>query len=187
MAEHRKTDFTATITWMGRVPENRPNIRAQPITEAVAGYAGFEGDYHAGLTRGACVRVSNRHAKGTEIRNTRQLSILSAEELAQIAQTMGLDRVAPEHLGASMVIEGIPDFTHVPPAARLQAASGATLVIDVENGPPQTGRSLRAGLGDRLCSRPRAKVSKTKPPCDLTPHHGLEMSEMRVGFRLCRL
>jgi hypothetical protein len=33
------------------------------------------------------------------------------------------------------VIEGIADFTHVPPSSRLQAASGATIVVDMENRP----------------------------------------------------
>jgi MOSC domain-containing protein YiiM len=75
------------------------------------------------------------YAQGTEIANVRQLSILSAEEMAQTAAEMGLATLEPEHLGTSMVIEGIPDFTHVPPSARLQAASGATITIDMENRP----------------------------------------------------
>ena len=33
------------------------------------------------------------------------------------------------------MVEGIPDFTHVPPSSRLQATSGATVVIDMENRP----------------------------------------------------
>lgn len=135
MAEHRLTDHTARITWMGKVPMDRPNIRAEPVTSASLTLAGFADDYHGGRTRGACVRVKNRHPKGTQIANTRQLSILSAEEMAQIAAKLGLDALDPSLLGASLVVEGIPDFTHVPPGARLQAASGATIVIDVENGP----------------------------------------------------
>ncbi|MEQ6201466.1 sulfurase [Sulfitobacter sp. HNIBRBA2951] len=135
MAEHRTTDIYGTITWLGKVPLDRPNIRSQAVDHVRATYAGFEGDYHGGVTRASCVRVTGRHAKGTEIRNTRQLSILSAEEMAQVAATMGLDVLEPEHLGASIILEGIPDFTHLPPASRLQAESGATIVIDVENGP----------------------------------------------------
>lgn len=135
MAEHRKTDFTATIKWLGKVPMDRPNIRSEAVPSARATYEGFAQDYHSGLTRASCVRVKTRHPKGTEIRNTRQLSILSAEEMAQIAEQIGADSLDPVLLGASIVIEGIPDFTHIPPASRLQAPSGATLVIDVENGP----------------------------------------------------
>lgn len=135
MAELKPTDHTGRIVWMGMVPENRENIRSEAITTARATYAGFEGDFHAGLTRASCVRVKQQHPEGTEIRNTRQLSILSAEELAEIATEIDLPRIDPLLLGASLVIEGIPDFTFVPPGSRLQAENGATIVVDVENGP----------------------------------------------------
>jgi MOSC domain-containing protein YiiM len=67
----------------------------------------------------------------------RQLTILAAEELAGIAAAMGLEALDPAWLGATMVIEGIPAFTHVPPSSRLQAPSGATFVVDMENRPCQ--------------------------------------------------
>jgi len=79
--------------------------------------------------------VTAQHPKGTEIANVRQFSILSAEEIAAIAAEIGLDRLAPEWLGASIVIEGIADFSHVPPSARLQNGAGTTLVIDMQNRP----------------------------------------------------
>ncbi len=135
MAEHRKTEYTARITWLGKVPVDRADIRSVAMPRGFAGYGGFEDDYHGGLTRASCVRVTDRHPKGTEIRNTRQLSILSAEEMAQIAEEIGVETLDPVLLGASMVIEGIPDFTYLPPASRLQAQSGTTIVVDVENGP----------------------------------------------------
>jgi MOSC domain-containing protein YiiM len=135
MPELRPTEFMATITWLGKVPLDRPNIRSQAVTSARATYAGFVDDYHSGLTRASCMRVKAQHPEGTEIRNTRQLSILSDEELKQIAQEIGVDVLDPILLGASIVIEGIPDFTFVPPGSRLQAPDGTTIVIDVENGP----------------------------------------------------
>ena len=135
MAELRPTDHYARIVWMGRVPENRENIRSEAITSARATYAGIEGDFHAGLTRKSCVRVKKQHPVGTDIRNVRQLSILSAEDLAQIAAEIDLETIDPLLLGATLVIEGIPDFTFVPPASRLQGENGTTIAIDVENGP----------------------------------------------------
>ena len=131
----RPTDFKGTITWLGVVPRLANGIRAEIRSEVFASYAGFEEDVHSGLTRPSCIRMTATYPKGTEIRNVRQLSILSAEELALIADDMGLDDLDPIHLGASIVINGIPDFTHVPPNARLQAESGATLTIDMENLP----------------------------------------------------
>jgi len=60
---------------------------------------------------------------------------VSAEELAQIATAIGLDAIDPVWLGASIVIEGITDLTHVPPSSRLQTEAGTTLVVDMENQP----------------------------------------------------
>jgi len=135
MPELRTTDHIARITWLGMVPQDRKTIRSAPLEQAFARFEGFEGDFHAGLTRPACVRVRNLHAKGTEIRNTRQLSILSAEEMAEIAAAIDLPALDPTLLGVSIIVEGIPDFTLVPPGSRLQNAQGTTLVVDLENGP----------------------------------------------------
>ena len=135
MAEHRLSTFTATVTWLGSVPQERENIRSAQRDSLALTYAGVPGENHEGLTRPACVRVGNRHPEGTDIANTRQLSILSAEEMAEIAKEIGLQTLDPAHLGATLIIEGIPDFTHVPPASRLQGPDGVTIVIDIENGP----------------------------------------------------
>lgn len=135
MPELLPTDHTATIVWMGMVPQDRSNIRSHAIDRARATYAGFEGDFHAGLTRPSCVRVKSQYPQATEIRNTRQFSILSAEELADIAAQIGVEKLVPRLLGASIVVQGIADFTHIPPSSRLQSDSGTTLTVDMLNGP----------------------------------------------------
>jgi hypothetical protein len=135
MPELVPTDHYAEVVWMGRVPVDRPDIRSQPIARAELTYAGLADDHHAGLTRPSCVRVTAQYPKGTEIRNTRQLSILSAEELAAIAAEIGLEELDPRLLGASLVLRGISDFTHIPPASRLQSEAGTTLTVDMLNGP----------------------------------------------------
>ena len=154
------TDHCARITWLGRVEKDGATLRSVALQEAQATFDGFEGEAHGGATRASCVRVSAQHPKGTEIRNVRQLSVLSAEEIAAIAAEMGLDDIDPAWLGASMVIEGIPDFTHVPPSARLQCeASGATIAVDMENRPCVfPGREIEtehAGFGKAF--KPAAK------------------------------
>ena len=78
-----------------------------------------------------CVRV----VWHTDIRNTRQFAIVSQEELDRTAADMGLDRLDPALLGSTMVIAGIPDFSHLPPSSRLQGEGGATLVVDMNNRP----------------------------------------------------
>lgn len=145
------TEFKATIMWLGRVEAGGEGIRSVPLDAAHASYAGIEGERHAGLTRPSCVRVASQFPKGTEIRNTRQLSILSAEEMAATAAEMGLGRLEPEWVGASMIIKGIEDFTHVPPSSRLMSEAGTSLVIDMHNRPCiYPGKEVekdRAGFG----------------------------------------
>lgn len=155
------TDFTGRITWLGRVSNREASLCAEPLTEIMATYAGVEGEEHAGLTRPSCSRVIAQYPRDTEIRNVRQFSVLSAEELAQIAADMGIERLDPAWVGASIVLEGIADLTHLPPSSRLQSESGTTLVVDMENRPchlpakpidehvPGKGRGFKAAAEGR--------------------------------------
>lgn len=130
------TAFSGKITWLGRVPDrNTPEISTIPLAQMPLTFAGAEGEVHAGLTRPSCARVTSQYLRGTEIRNTRQLSLVSAQELAQIAQALKLDHIDPKWLGASIVVDGIPDFSHLPPSSRLQSQDGVTLTIDMQNRP----------------------------------------------------
>lgn len=134
MAVLRATTYEAEITWLGMVPAG-DSIRAEERETLDLGFHGITGERHEGENRPSCVRVKNLYARDTEIRNVRQLTILSEEELALIAAEMGLDAIDPRHLGASVVVRGIPDFTFVPPSSRLQGPDGVTLTIDMENQP----------------------------------------------------
>lgn len=129
------TEYTAKIVWLGRVEAGRAGIRSVPLTSVEASYAGVAGEVHGGLTRPSCVRVRAQYPEGTEIRNVRQFSIIAAEEMDLIAAEIGVARLAPEWLGASMLVEGIPDFSHVPPSSRLQNGDGTALVVDMQNRP----------------------------------------------------
>ncbi len=131
----KPTDFAAEIVWLGRVTAMPEILASHPEESLFASFAGVDGEVHAGLTRASCSRVTSQYPRGTTIRNTRQFSVVSAEDLDQIAERMGLASLSPHLLGATMVVRGIPDFSHLPPGSRLQAASGATLVVDLENRP----------------------------------------------------
>jgi hypothetical protein len=135
MSVLRLTPHVGEITWLGRVLAKPAILSSHPATELYARFDGVEGEVHAGLTRPSCVRVKDQYKVGTTIANTRQFTVLSEEELALIARDMGIDHLDPGLVGASMVVRGIPDFSHVPPGSRLQGASGATLVVDLENRP----------------------------------------------------
>ena len=143
------TSFTGKITYLGRVPHrDNPELVTDTLTEMALTYAGLSGEVHSGLTRPSCVRVRSQYAEGTEIRNVRQLSIVSTEELDQIAAEIGLETLDPGWLGASVAISGLPDFTHLPPSSRLQSQDGVTLTIDMQNQP---------------CHFPGKTIEKDKP------------------------
>ena len=119
----KKTEFVGEITWLGRVADRQVALRSAPARQVTASFSGIEGEAHSGLTRPSCARVTQQYPKGTEIRNTRQICIVSEEEMSEVAQRMGLDRFDPVWCGASMVVRGIPDFTHIPPV--VPATNGA--------------------------------------------------------------
>ncbi len=132
----KPTHYTAEVVWLGAVmDDDRTELKALPRDAVELTFAGIEGAYHAGLTRPSCSRVKSQYPRNTPIKNERQLSIVSQEELDAIAAEMGLETVDPMRLGATMVVRGIRDFSHVPPSSRLQAPSGATVTVDMENRP----------------------------------------------------
>ncbi len=132
------TDWTARIVWLGRVlHRDRKEIDAEPLDVMPLDFGGLAAEHHSGVTRASCSRVVAQHPRGTEIANVRQLSIVSVEELDEIAREIGLDGLDPAWLGASIALEGLPDLTHVPPSSRLQGPDGLTLVVDMANQPCQ--------------------------------------------------
>jgi hypothetical protein len=65
-------------------------------------FEGIGDDFHAGHTR----RSGGRepwYARGTEIRNERQLSIVASDELSCVAQRMGIAELKPEWIGANLL------------------------------------------------------------------------------------
>lgn len=147
------TDHTARVVWLGfqPVPVKDLVITSRPVEVMPLTFAGFEGEVHAGINRPSCSRVLKQHPRNTVIRNVRQLCVVSAEEMAEVARDMGLPAMDYAWVGASLVLEGIPDLSHLPPSSRLQGPDGVTLVVDMENLPCQepavTIEKARPGLG----------------------------------------
>ena len=133
----KRTDFTCRIKWLGRVADRDAALASAPVDRLAATFAGPEGEAHGGETRPSCSRVLHLHPRDTTIRNVRQFSILSVEDLSQIAHNMGVEKLEPHWLGMTILVEGLSDFTHLPPSSRLQGPDGVTLVIDMENRPCQ--------------------------------------------------
>ncbi|MEM7428843.1 MAG: MOSC domain-containing protein [Pseudomonadota bacterium] len=135
MAILQPTNITGRVEGLFLVADSEVSIASEPVERVAAQFEGFRGDCHTSLTRKACVRTKKQYAEGTEIRNVRQVTIVSVEELQAIADAMGLPGVKPEWLGATMCVSGIPDFTLVPPSSRLIFGDGTGLVVDMENEP----------------------------------------------------
>ncbi|MER8962357.1 MOSC domain-containing protein [Mesorhizobium sp. M0701] len=120
------------------------------------GFDGIEGDFHAGTTR----RSGGRepwYPRGTEMRNERQLSIVAADELAIVAERMGIAEIKPEWIGANLLIEGLPHLSMLPSGTLLFFKGGATVKVDAQNGPCRiAGRSVaeNAGMADQEAGAP---------------------------------
>ena len=157
------TSFKGKITWLGRVPDRAtPEISTIALDEMPLSFAGAVGEVHAGLTRPSCARVTSQYPRNTKIKNTRQISIVSAAELAKIAKTLDLEEIDPMWLGASIVIDGIPDFSHIPPSSRLQSQDGVTVTVDMQNRP---------------CIFPAKTIETAKPG------HGIAFKTAAKGLR----
>lgn len=97
-------------------------------------FDGIVGDHHAGTSREAY--SGDREPKGTMLRNDRQWSGVSVEELKEMSELLELaEPLAPGTLGANLCFEGIPDFSLLPRGTRLKFPSGAALTIEEYNPP----------------------------------------------------
>ncbi|MBN9221072.1 MAG: MOSC domain-containing protein [Mesorhizobium sp.] len=126
------------------------HFQTRPVAELRLGFDGISGDFHVGPTR----RSGGRepwYPRGTEMRNERQLSIVAADELAIVAERMGLAEIRPEWIGANLVIEGVPRLSMLPAGTLLFFKGGVTIKVDAQNAPCRlAGRSIaeNAGMAD---------------------------------------
>lgn len=128
-----KRSITGTVEAVLYVPHGSEitAVRQDAIEVTLEGVVG---DRHAGLTMESGSRYP-QYPRGTVIRNTRQLSLVSVEELAEVAQALGVPKVTAESLGANLLLSGIPRLTLLPPGTRLHFPGDVALVIEGENLP----------------------------------------------------
>lgn len=149
MALITKAQCRGKVELLLLAPAREPGLEKQPVQRLELSFSGIAGDCHAGQTRPSDSRTLMLYKRNTPIRNVRQVTIVSLEEMAEVARAMAIDAVKPEWLGANMALSGIPDLTLLPPSTRLQFPSGATLVVDMENAPcRQVADVIREHRGD---------------------------------------
>ncbi len=147
----------------GAVEDDPLALVSTPRPQAQVTLEGFAGDKHAGLTYRSGSRTPH-YPRGTVIRNTRQVSLVSLEELELVAAALGVPALLPEWLGANLAVQGIPDLTRLPPATRLFFPQDAVLVVEGENMPcVYPGKVIQAqypeapGLANRF---PKAAIQR---------------------------
>jgi hypothetical protein len=112
----------------------RLGFRSHPVETLALDFEGIAGNRHRGWTRGADARVPYL-PRGTTIRNTRHLSIVSVEDCAQIARQLDIPTLDPAWIGANIVVAGIMNFSFLPRGTRLFFAGGAIVAIEDQNAP----------------------------------------------------
>jgi MOSC domain-containing protein YiiM len=123
---------------------------SHPVDILQLALEGVVGDsQHFGFTRKSGGREP-WHKRGTAVANDRQVSIVSPEELAIVAERMELPAVEAGWIGANIVLSGVERLSYLPRGTRLMFPSGATLFVTDQNGPCRfAGASIARHFPDR--------------------------------------
>lgn len=116
------------------------------VPELRLDFEGICGDRHRGWTRPSDSRVPYL-ARGTEMRNMRHVSLVSADELAIVAERLRLARIDPRWVGANLAIDGIERLSFLPRGTRFLFAGGAVLVVEDQNAPCRFAGRVVQDLG----------------------------------------
>ena len=151
-----------------------------PVDPLVLDWGGPVGDRHHGLTMRSDVRQRRHYPADTEIRNHRQVSVVEASELAEVATAMGLAGIEPGLIADNVHLSGAEGLTALPPMTRLVFAGGAVLVLGGENDPCTiAGAMVQAVHGTSPSAFPKAAMHK-RGVTGWVEHPG----EIRLGERV---
>ncbi len=151
--------MTIRIVALNIWPADAPTPLA--VDEIVLDWGGPVGDRHYGETMSSDTRQKQAFARGTTIRNHRQVSIVDDAELAMIATTLGVRAIAPGLIADNICTTGIPDLTALPRMTRLLFEGGAVLMTGGENYPCTiAGALVQAELGTAPEAFPKAAMGR---------------------------
>jgi len=123
------------------------------VPDVTVNLEGFDGDKHWGFTRLSGAREP-WYPRKTEIRNDRQWSAVSTEELDAIAQAMGIPHIDPGWVGANVAFASIPNLTQLPRGTTLWFPEDAVLLVEGENAPCAHPGELIAQKCPELVGKP---------------------------------
>lgn len=139
----------------------RDGFATSPLPGIGVDHGGIPGSRHHGPLRLSGPREPWLK-RGLSLRNDRQLSALSLEEMDILAMSLGLPQVDPSLLGANLLVLGLTDFSRIAPGSHLaiggvpppaQAktvpfSGGAVLRVEAYNTPcRKAGRMLASAFG----------------------------------------
>ncbi len=96
--------------------------------------AGIKYDRHFGLSRNSDVRTAKLLPKGLEVANLRSVTIVSAEELAEISADLGSE-VLPDDMEANITLSGFENLTKLSAGSFIKFPRNTILLVTAENLP----------------------------------------------------
>ena len=138
-----------------------PKDATDPISVDVLelDWGGPVDDRHHGELMASDTRQSRVFTKGTTIRNHRQVSIVDAGELSQIADALGIPRIDPGVIADNICTEGIDALTSLPRMTRMVFPSGAVIMLGGPNAPCTiAGAMVERSYGSRPEAFPKAAI-----------------------------
>ena len=135
MAQLKEISCVGHVAGCYLSPDRKPGLEKIAREKLEITLDGVVGDCHSGRSKKSDSRTLMQYPRGKDIFNSRQFSIASVEDLADVATRMDIPEVKPEWIGANLLVKDIPDFTLLPPGSRLMFSSGATVIVDLENLP----------------------------------------------------
>ena len=132
---------------------------------------GIEGDRHFGYETVSGGRFTTLYDRGTRVRNNRQWSAISPQEVKEIAKNLGVDsRLTPELLGINLLLDGVEKLSELPPMSYLvfsphnnfqpRRQEDVTLVVYGQALPCTiAGKALVEPLGDETLERKFPKAA----------------------------
>ena len=137
---------TLKVTDTFIIPFNSEPLQIDKLTLT---WDGIKQDKHASRTVVAATQdaLANAVTKGSEILNLRQISLISQEELNEIALKMNVNEIPLNFMRANIVTSGFKHLTQLPFGTQIHFEFGAVLLLTGENHPcGVTGKRIQESL-----------------------------------------
>ncbi len=130
-------------------------FRTREVDKLDFAFSGILNDRHHGATRPSG-SLEPWYERGTEMKNERQVTILSSEDMQGVGESLSIPHLLPEWIGGNILVSGIPHFSYLPSRTILLFEGGVTIRVDGDNPPCRnSGRSIAGEFDGRRRYRVR--------------------------------